>query len=116
MTILLTKMQQMMKTIACIFDNFSQRDITSEDGSANGEENYEYGDGEMNDSFWQAQDMVFEEESVENENLNTSDGDYSPRLELDVHDELEEEEDSASDEQSSNLENTYFEDIIDICK
>jgi hypothetical protein len=73
------------------FENFSQQGVKLEYGSSNGEENYEYGDDEMNGAFWQAQDMFFDEEYVGNENLNISDGDYGPRFELDFHDELDEE-------------------------
>ena len=94
------------------FEDFSQQDVISEDGSFNGEENYDYDESEIDDAFFQAQDMFFEE----NENFNSSDSDYGPQSELDFHDELDEEENSASDKQFSSPTMTYCEDILDLCK
>ncbi len=67
-------------------DNYSQQDVASEDGSYNGEESYQYDDSQMEDAFFQAQDMLCEVESVENENLYLSDSEYGPQSELDFHD------------------------------
>ena len=41
-------------------ENFCHQDSTSEDGSSNGEEDHECWNGEMDDAFWEAQDMCFE--------------------------------------------------------
>ena len=46
------------------FENFSQQDVTLEDGSLDNECNYDYGDSEIDDAFNQAQDMFLKKMKI----------------------------------------------------
>jgi hypothetical protein len=100
-------------------DDFSQQNMESENGYGN----LEYDDRDMDDAFLELQDMCFEEESVENECFDSSDGDYGPRFELDFGSDSDEEEVSASEDQSFNLTKSHgvkssnsYEDFSEMCK
>ena len=101
-------------------DDFSQQNVEPEDGY----KDHWYWNGEMDDAFWEAQDMCFEEESADNQDFNVSDGDNSPRFELDFYDDFDDEDDTASSEQPSNQSifsshdksSNSYEDFSEMCK